>query len=71
MSKIDVILQLLGAATIIMFVGPIKLRAWVREEWLWVAFMAQTVAMVDDGALLVADDVGNIIWRVAPDTRAN
>jgi len=24
-----------------------------------------------EGVLLVADDVGNIIWRVAPDTRAN
>ena len=25
----------------------------------------------NDGALLVADDVGSVIWRVAPDTRTN
>jgi len=24
------------------------------------------VAVAKDGALLVADDVGNIVWRVAP-----
>jgi hypothetical protein len=26
------------------------------------------VAVAKDGALLVADDVGNVIWRVTPDT---
>jgi glucose/arabinose dehydrogenase len=28
------------------------------------------VAIAKDGALLVADDVGNVIWRVTPATTA-
>lgn len=35
--------------------------------------LGRPVGVITDseGVLLVADDVGNIIWRVAPDTRAN
>ena len=35
--------------------------------------LGRPVGVITDseGELLVADDVGNIIWRVAPDTRAN
>jgi glucose/arabinose dehydrogenase len=29
------------------------------------------VAMDKKGALLVADDVGNVVWRVAPQTRTS
>ena len=37
------------------------------------AYAAEIVGVIADseGVLLAADDVGNIIWRVAPDTRAN
>ena len=31
----------------------------------------EEVSMALKQYLMVADDVGNIIWRVAPDTRAN
>ncbi len=35
--------------------------------------LGRPVGIITDseGVLLAADDVGNIIWRVAPDTRAN
>lgn len=49
------------------------------EQWVLIVFENRTVLILgavasnddSEGVLLVADDVGNIIWRVAPDTRAN
>ena len=45
---------------------PVSLNAMVRAEELKNSVTEVGVAAAHDGALLVADDVGGIVWRVTP-----